>query len=58
MTVPGTAAALRSPDLARPSPGGPQLLRSPAPGRVLVEGDRVVVAATARGLGLLGSPVA
>ncbi|MFD7642034.1 NAD-binding protein [Kitasatospora sp. NPDC059795] len=45
----------RSPDLAQPRPGGPELLWSPPPGRVLVEGDRVVVAATARGLGLLGS---
>ncbi|OKJ09126.1 hypothetical protein AMK19_17130 [Kitasatospora sp. CB01950] len=46
---------LRSPDLAQSRPGGPELLWSPPPDRVLVEGDRVVVAATARGLGLLGS---
>ncbi|MFJ4674981.1 MULTISPECIES: NAD-binding protein [unclassified Kitasatospora] len=43
----------RSPDLARPRPEGPALLWSPPPERVLGDRDRVVVAATSSGLGLL-----
>ncbi|WP_189270635.1 hypothetical protein [Kitasatospora griseola] len=46
---------LRSPNLAQPRCGGPELLRSPPADRVLVEGGRVMVAATVRDLGLLGS---
>ncbi|MFJ5921238.1 NAD-binding protein [Kitasatospora sp. NPDC092948] len=46
---------LRSPDLAQPHVSGPELLWSPPENQVLTEGDRIVVAATARGLGLLGS---
>ncbi|MCX5209118.1 NAD-binding protein [Kitasatospora sp. NBC_00240] len=49
----------RTPDLARPADGGPELLWDPAPTRRLVDGDLVVVAATRQGLGALtsGHPV-